>query len=166
MNKIYLAGFDVFRQDAVEHGNSLKQLCEAYGFEGLFPLDNAAPPELSGNALAQWIYESNIGLIGQADLVIANVNNFRGAEPDSGTCFEIGFAIASQKPVWVYLEDSRPLIEQIPHSHAGNGVFLDSDGYVIENFCFPRNLMIACSSRLVVGGAEECLRQLKLHMAR
>ena len=40
MKKIYLAGFDVFRKDAVERGIILKNLCEKYGYEGLYPLDN------------------------------------------------------------------------------------------------------------------------------
>ena len=36
--KLYLAGPDVFRADAVAHGEALKALCARYGFEGLYPL--------------------------------------------------------------------------------------------------------------------------------
>ncbi|MFM0085030.1 nucleoside 2-deoxyribosyltransferase, partial [Paraburkholderia sediminicola] len=41
--RIYLAGFDVFRVDAVEYGRSLQRLCASFGFEGIFPLDSVAP---------------------------------------------------------------------------------------------------------------------------
>lgn len=161
MRVIYLAGFDVFRQDAIEHGFHLKKLCESYGFEGIFPLDNEAPSNLSCYALAQWIYEANIALIRRADIVMANLNNFRGAEPDSGTCFEIGFAVAQGKPVWGYFHDARTLVDQVQHGRVERGVCFDKDGYVIEDFGLPRNLMIACSSHIVIGDPEECLRKIK-----
>lgn len=161
MKKIYLAGFDVFRVNAAAHGEYLKRICEIHGFTGIFPLDNEAPEGLSGVALAHWIYEANISLIRGADIVMANMNNFRGAEPDSGSCFEIGFAVALGKQVWAYLDDARPLIDQVSYAHSEAGVFLDHDGYVIENFGLSRNLMIACSSHLIIGGPEECLKRIK-----
>ncbi|WP_198596848.1 nucleoside 2-deoxyribosyltransferase, partial [Vibrio sp. 10N.261.52.A1] len=40
MKRIYLAGPEVFLTDAVSIGDQKKKICEAYGFEGIFPLDN------------------------------------------------------------------------------------------------------------------------------
>ena len=40
MKKIYLAGSDVFLENAQDEGDRLKKLCKEYGFEGYFPLDN------------------------------------------------------------------------------------------------------------------------------
>ena len=40
--RVYLAGFDVFRRDAREHGARLVAWCEEYGFEGVYPLDAQA----------------------------------------------------------------------------------------------------------------------------
>lgn len=37
---IYLAGPDVFRPDALTHGQNLKALCAEFGHRGLYPLDN------------------------------------------------------------------------------------------------------------------------------
>src|SRR3546814_8171664 len=92
----------------------MKDLCSKYGFNGLYPLDNEAPRSLAGSELALWIYRANIALIQKADLVAANMNAFRGAEPDSGTAFEIGYAVALGKPVWDYTDDSRPRVQHIP----------------------------------------------------
>ena len=46
--KVYLAGFDVFREDAVELGEYLKRLCRAQGLEGLYPFDNEVPRRPGG----------------------------------------------------------------------------------------------------------------------
>lgn len=158
MKKIYLAGFDVFRRDAVAHGERLKALCRQHGVEGLYPLDNVAPRELAGAALAQWICHANLDLVRRADAVVANLNPFRGHEPDSGTAFEVGYAVALQKPVWAYTRESRPLVHQLttaPADHEGR--YLDRDGYTVEDFGLNLNLMIACTASIIVGDIEDCL---------
>lgn len=158
MKQIYLAGFDVFRPDALSHGEWLKQLCLAEGLEGLYPLDNQTPQGLAPAALAQWIYEANTQLIRQADAVMANLNPFRGAEPDSGTAFEVGYAVALGKPVWAYIDDDASLVQRVavakddhPPRH------LDAQGYTVEDFGLSLNLMLACSATVVVGGAPQCV---------
>ncbi|MGE4370521.1 MAG: nucleoside 2-deoxyribosyltransferase [Burkholderiaceae bacterium] len=161
MPSIYLAGFDVFRPDAKAWGETLKMLCAKYGFEGLFPLDNEAPASLSGAALARWIYEANVQLIRRADIVMANVNPFRGAEPDSGTVFEVGYAVALGKPVWAYTEENRSLVEQVAVDRQfGDGPYTDTLGYTVEDFGYSLNLMLACSTQVVHGDVEDCLAQL------
>ncbi len=162
MKKIYLAGFDVFRADALSYGESLKVLCESHGFEGLYPLDNAASPELSGRALAKWIYQANIALIEQSDCVMANLNPFRGLEPDSGTVFEVGYAVAKGKPVWVYTSEHRSLLEQAGVRRQ-DGRVIDAQGYTVEDFGMNLNLMIACSAQVVHGDARACLIEMQEH---
>ncbi|MEO8296554.1 MAG: nucleoside 2-deoxyribosyltransferase [Burkholderiales bacterium] len=147
---LYLAGFDVFRSDARDQGERLKALCAAFGHEGLFPLDNDLPTGLQGPAAARWIFEANIALIRRADAVLANLNDFRGHEPDSGTAFEVGYAAALGKPVWAYLGDGRPLRQQL-------GGATDAQGFSVEDFGLPRNLMLACAATLVMGDAAAAL---------
>lgn len=144
MKKIYLAGFDVFREDAVEFGLRLKELCREYGFEGLYPLDNECGD-------ARGIYEGNTALIRRADGMIANVNAFRGFEPDSGTAFEIGYAAALGKPVAAYLSESRPMIEWVK----------DENGFAVEDFGYPVNLMIAMGAEIVTGDAAAALAKIR-----
>lgn len=70
MKKIYLAGPDVFEKDALEVGKVLKALCNEFGFEGLFPLDNILEAE-EPKELAREIRQANLALIRhQADIVI------------------------------------------------------------------------------------------------
>lgn len=152
--RVYLAGFDVFRPDAVEHGRYLKSLCEAHGLEGLYPFDNDIPPAATPAVTATLICDANIAMIRRCDAVLANLNPFRGFEPDSGTAFEVGMAVALGKPVWAYFESTGTLREVVPHNEQG----FDQWGFQVEDFGLPRNLMLACtwagSSRSVEVGVE------------
>ena len=154
MQAVYLAGFDVFRRDAVAQGERLKSLCAEQGLRGIYPLDDAPPLEV--NDLARWICQSNLQKIRDSDAVLANLNSFRGSEPDSGTVFEIGYAAALGKPVWAYFSDQRPLIEQLDTDAAG---YCQRD-YQVEDFALPKNLMLACSWAGASESAQEGIAAL------
>nr|WP_277037362.1 nucleoside 2-deoxyribosyltransferase [Caballeronia mineralivorans] len=155
--RVYLAGFDVFRSDALSHGQHLKALCQARGMVGLYPLDGDVPDELEPRAKAQWICRANMDAIRSADVVMANLNDFRGAgEPDSGTAFEAGFAAALGKPIWAYVDDDRPLLERVSVSTDGSAAYC-AKGFAVEDFGLNVNLMLACSARIVVGDPQTCL---------
>lgn len=158
--QIYLAGFDVFRPDAVERGHYLKALCTAHGLEGLYPFDNEVAPGLAKQQTARQICSMNIDMIRRCDAVLANLNLFRGLEPDSGTAFEVGMAVALGKPVWAWFEPIASLRELVPHDERG----IDEQGHQVEDFGLSRNLMLACSwagcSSTVELGAEA----LALHL--
>lgn len=162
--RIYLAGPEVFRPDAVAQGEALKALCARHGCTGLFPLDNALPPGLTEpGEQAAWIYRANLALIEQADGVLASLDFFRGAEPDSGTCFEVGYAVALGKPVVGYVPEAGSLAERIRARHpewVGVGL-LDRDGWTLEEFGLPLNLMLAVPASIVVGGPEVALAVLR-----
>lgn len=160
--RIYLAGFDVFRRDAKEHGEHLKQLCRDRGFVGLYPLDGQLPSSLQGEDAARWIYQANVDLIRTADVVMANLDDFRGpGEPDSGTAFEVGFAVALAKPVWGYRSNAEPLAERVKATSVSSVGGVCAAGYLIEDFGLTVNLMLACSAQIVVGGPDVCLDAIK-----
>ena len=52
-------------------------------------------------------------MIDRADGVLADIGPFRGAGMDAGTAFEIGYAIAQQKPVVCYSDDLRPYLDRV-----------------------------------------------------
>ncbi len=155
--RVYLAGFDVFRSDALSHGQFLKALCQARGLIGLYPLDGEVPDELEPRAKAQWICRANMDAIRSADVLMANLNDFRGVgEPDSGTAFEVGFAAALGKPIWAYTGDDRTLLDRVSVTKDDCAAYC-ANGFVVEDFGLNVNLMLACSARIVVGGPEDCL---------
>lgn len=146
MKKIYIAGFDVFKDDAVKIGEEHKEICRIYGFEGLYPLDNVA----NGS---KEIFDGNIGLINQSDIIVANLNDFRGQTMDDGTAFELGYGCASGKLLYGYIDNDIDMVAKIGYK--------DKDGYNVEDFGKPINLMIAESTTIVEGNFEDCVKRLK-----
>lgn len=157
MKSVYLAGPDVFYLDADRLAEEHKALCRQYGFEPLHPIDQ---PTLK----SRHIFTTNIELLSRADAVVANLNPFRGAEVDSGTAFEVGFAVALGIPVVRYIESSECLKDRVgrlfgPLGQQGS-VWRDRDGNLVENFEHPVNLMLAEPCMIVVGGLEDALQAL------
>jgi len=155
VKKIYIAGPDVFELDSIEIGKKLVSLCKKYGYEGLYPLDNVVDFSQEKQKIAQDIYKANVAMIDEADIVIANLNLFRGKEADSGTVWECGYAHAKGKKVYGYMKSKRNYIEEFPHKKEKNGFFVDEEDKVIEDFHYPINLMIACSCEEIVEGRFE-----------
>ena len=164
IHRLYLAGPDVFRPDAAAHGRKLVALCAEHGFEGVFPLAGSLPQDLpTPQALAAHIYRANIAQIERCDAVAANLDFFRGPEPDSGTCFEVGYAIARGKPVVGYVPEEGSYAGRIRRRHpqaAGPGGS-DAQGWELEEFGLPLNLMLGVPCRIVVGGLGAALAALR-----
>jgi nucleoside 2-deoxyribosyltransferase len=153
--KIYLAGPDVFRPDALTWADEARTLLLQYGHHALIPLDNE-------ETTAEGIFKANIALIAEADAIIANLNPFRGLEPDSGTAFEVGYAIALGKRVIGYLSDARPAVDKLAEHFGGSLVRMedrptDPNGMFIENFNLPLNLMLGVSCEIIEGGLKQAL---------
>lgn len=163
--KIYLAGFDVFYENAIEVLNRKKALCEKYGFIGLAPLDNEVDFSQPKSKIRKIIYEANIKLMHEADILCVNLNAFRHGEPDSGTVFEIGYGVALGKDVYVYLDSDESMLEKTK-AHDDkcvykDGLWFDQNGLIIEDFDGMFNLMINESTKIINGNLENVLEKIK-----
>ena len=161
--KIYIAGPDVFEQDSIAIGKRYCELCSKYGFEGLYPLDNIVDFNQPKQKIAQDIYIANKKLIDTCDIVIANLNPFRGKEADSGTIWECGYATGLGKRVYGYMDNDLSYVDQFSDTEKmlKDGILVDLDSKVIEDFGYQINLMIACSvEEIVIGGFEDVLKQI------
>ncbi|MDA8382819.1 MAG: nucleoside 2-deoxyribosyltransferase [Betaproteobacteria bacterium] len=157
--KIYFAGPDIFRPDVAQWAIETRALCERFGHTALLPTDCA---ETEPGA----IFRANIASIQAAELVLANLNPFRGVEPDSGTCVEVGYGLALGKRVLGYVSSTASTVERVigwqgaPATRRG-GRITDRAGFAIEDFGLPLNLMLAIPVPLVAGGIAECLAHLR-----
>lgn len=130
MKKIYLAGPDVFRKDAIEHGEYLKNLCKKHGFEGLYPFDNEV--DFSVQNPDKQIYEANVNMIKDCDIILANLNPFRGPSADVGTVFEVGMGLGLGKIVVGYRDSALGEYK----------IRVPKDDLNVEDFGLKDNLMI------------------------
>ncbi|MCK4503459.1 MAG: nucleoside 2-deoxyribosyltransferase, partial [Desulfuromonadales bacterium] len=119
-------------------------------------LDNSISTQGTPHEVARAIRTANIKLIESADIIMANLNPFRGIEPDSGTVFEVGFATALKKDVYCYAHDCREMIERIRDmQHLSANSMICQDGKMIENFELSHNLMMI--DQVVAVDARSCL---------
>lgn len=166
--RVYLAGPDVFFDDRARIFEDLAATCDRLGLQALPPWENsdgAATTLARGEPLARHIYQDNIRRIREADGVIAHLVNFRGQEPDSGTVFEMGFAVALGKPVIGYGIAAGSYAERVA---AAIDCARDDKGRLIEaatrakveDMGQPVNLMLGCSADALVGTAREALETM------
>lgn len=163
IKSIYFAGPDVFRPDLVAWRERVVALCDEYGITPLLPCDGTASD-------ARTIRETNLGMLTSASAVIANLVPFRGVEVDTGTAFEVGFACALGKSVVGFVPDMETLEVRVARLFGplvtANGFWpplfgeRDRDGFGIEAFGLPTNLMIAGGVPIVVGDERTALAHL------
>ena len=145
--KIYLAGPDVFFKDSKEKGKWLKEKCKEYGHEGLYPLDNEIKGETKSIISAE-INKANVKMIDECDIVLANLMQWRGSEPDSGTVWECGYARGIGKDVFGY------------NTYGELKDHVKPDEYDIEDFGNPVNLMLAENMIIVQSNFETALKRI------
>ncbi len=146
---VYVAGPDVFKRNATEIYGGYAAVCKRYGVEILYPNDDTIEPANTRDAFALNIYRANINMIGRCDIVIANLEPFRGPSMDVGASFEIGHARAVGKPVVGFAPiQQKPYFERLKEYYGeiepgDMGFRSKSDGVLLEDFGLNENLMIA-----------------------
>lgn len=159
---IYIAGPDLFVAEPQAFYQEATALCEALGLQALCPYN----PALSD---PDEIFVHNLKLLRRCDGVVANVEPFRGAEADSGTCFEIGVAYALHKPVVAYLQDAAEMFdkalgyffdigESVRLTQDADPAYLFPDHKTAETWGYPVNLMLQKAvTRLRLGDLKTAL---------
>lgn len=166
---MYLAGPDVFYPQPARHFDVLEARLREYGITGVRPADNDIEklPQVSKPEQARRLYLQNLLILDSCDAVLANLEPFRNdLEPDSGTCFEVGYAVAKGKPVVALVANSQSTRAQIEQAcgvdallSTPNCLYDAKFNRLIEDFDLPVNLMLACSAH-IVGNLEEAIAAL------
>jgi len=105
MIRIYFAA-PLFNQAELRFNEYLGNLLKKAGFDVFLPQENEEKPDaenVSQEDLKK-IYLGDIHAVDTADIVVAVAD---GADMDSGTAFEVGYATAKGKPVYVLRTDIR-----------------------------------------------------------
>lgn len=154
--QVYLAGPDVFRENAKVHLAGLQNFCYAHGLTGLSPLDTELGQFRHDRHTAMKIFAGNVALMNKADVAIANICPFRGPNMDPGTAFEIGYMHALGKAVFCYTSNGEKLAKR-----SGPYTLGSTDFPIIEEFGLVENLMIIGGSHAVYASAEDAILAAK-----
>lgn len=161
--RVYLSGFERYDADGEEVFANMKALCESYGLCAVSPLDQAPGVEKtdSDNPYVQAanLFDNFQQHVRNCDVIIANLNNYRGYEVNNDVGFECGMGFQLGKKLYGYMDDASPLIYRIPHL-GEDREFRDQSGSNVENFNYPANLMFASSMKIFEGKFEEIIAQV------
>jgi nucleoside 2-deoxyribosyltransferase len=162
MERIYLAGPEVFLPHAVRQLKLKRQCCAEYDFVGVSPLDydKKATRGLNKKSLheqALTLARQNEDLIKSSDIVVANLTPFRGPSADVGTVYEVGYARGLGKLVAGYSNSTLEYKQKVPSILKLEPV--DANFMHIEDYTQIDNLMVtggvALSTNVLVADSVE-----------
>jgi nucleoside 2-deoxyribosyltransferase len=134
---IYLAWPDVFKWWTIEQkkeiANEMKEICQKYGFQWNYPLDNEIDGTDKEN-IRKHIFSANIKMMNKSDIILANISAFRWPHSDIWTGFEQWYMFWAWKPIYWYNRPNISLVERI--------WIKDENWDDVEDFENSENLMI------------------------
>ena len=160
MKTAYLAGPDVFRSNPVKHFKEIKELCLKYNIIGISPFDNDdTNVKLFSKEHSRLIFLNNIKKMQECDIILVNLDYFRGACVDDGTSFEIGYFFSLNKPIYGYSKYSNKSLEE--NTKLMFDITKQPEYTIIEKFeDNPYNLMIVESIKLSGGFIKETIEEI------
>ena len=93
--KLYLAGPECFYTNGYTLWDAMRRKAEYNGFGVTMPSDNQldmSSPDLRDHAKA--IFQNCANCMNESTAILVDLENFRGAEPDGGSIYELGMAYA------------------------------------------------------------------------
>lgn len=135
----YLAGPDVFLPNAAAQAAAKIALCAAYGMTGVAPFNPDLDLSLPPARLWRRIYEDDLRMMRECDIIIANLTPFRGASADAGTLVELGWFLGAGKHCWGYSNSALNFSARTRAQLAAQPEVLPC---AIEDFGLADNLMI------------------------
>lgn len=157
---IYLAGFERYDSNGEEVFARMKEICEKYGYEAISPLDRAPGVQETSSEnpymKAMNLFDRFQQHVRNCDLIIANLNDYRGYEINNDVAFECGMGFELGKKLYGYMDNADKLINRIPHL-GQDKEYRDQTGSNVEDFDYPANLMFGSSMDIFEGDFESII---------
>ena len=160
---IYLAGFERYDADGVEVFEKMKEICAEHGYEAISPLDHA-PGVTDTDSENPYMKAMNLfdrfqQHVRNCDIIIANLNDYRGYEINNDVAFECGMGFELGKKLYGYMDNTDKLINRIP-SLGADREYRDQTGSNVEDFDYPANLMFGSSMKIFEGKFESIIENV------
>lgn len=162
---IYIAGPECFYADGPKRLSAMRERAESMGFGVTLPNDR--PLDMSSENLrhhADSIFENLKQAMLDTTVILADLEAYRGSEPDSGTIFEIGMAYAKGAKCYGFTRDKRPCACKDQRFSLRHGVVVDEHGREAPYQELPFSPCVIGSTRIVEGDFDDCLKLLVLDL--
>ena len=156
---VYLASPERYSPDRAGFYEKLRQYCMKKGLHLQTPYEVGGQTDEDPYARAYRIFQHNQQNVRDADIVLANLNDFHGWEPESDTSFECGMAFQLGKKLYGYMDDVRIMRERVPNM-GEKYAWRDICGCNTENFDYPLNLMFASSMKTIYSDPYEAIDRI------
>lgn len=156
---LYIAGPECFYQNGYELWWAQRKLAEYYGIPVVLPTSTELKLNNSDLRLnAKEIFDDLIFQVGKTTAIIADLEFFRGSEPDGGTIFEMGWIWQKGGRVYGYTRDKRLMAEKNQLAYLCNGEIIDQDKRVLPYSDLPFCPSIMASSKIIEGDFIDALK--------
>lgn len=136
--KVYLAG-PLFNDMEKERNEMLCEAIESWEYEVFLPQRDAGEAAEDSVFNRGEIFQADIEGMDSCDICVAMLD---GRTMDEGTCFEIGYMYAKNKPVIYYKTDKRSFMEGFD-----NVMIMHSGAYTF-NLCMLENVLLRYSAEV------------------
>jgi nucleoside 2-deoxyribosyltransferase len=156
---LYIAGPECFYPRGYSLWHAQRNLAEYYGFTVVLP--NDFPLKLDHEDLrknADEIFANLRDVIEHTDIIIADLEFFRGSEPDGGTLFEMGMTYAKGGLLYGYTRDKRPMVNKNQYIHLDKGQIKaqNEEVHFYADMAFVPSII--ASTMLIEGDFHDCLK--------
>lgn len=160
---IYLAGFERYDINGQEVFEKMKEICAKYGYEAISPLDHAPGVQDTDSEnpymKAMNLFDRFQQHVRNCDIIVANLNDYRGYEINNDVAFECGMGYELGKKLYGYMDNTDKLINRIP-SLGEDREYRDQTGSNVEDFDYPANLMFGSSMTIFEGKFENIIEKV------
>ena len=155
--KIYVAGPICFFPRGGEIWQSRRREAQYYGFTVTLPNDNKRPPAQSKEHGAYLTLKNCRDSINLSTGIIADLENFRGSEPDGGTVYEIGMAYGHDCKCYAFTRDKRPMGVKYNSGTYTDGGILDFKGRKLPHIELPFGVCVLGACKVIEGTFSDAL---------
>ena len=156
--RIYVAGPICFFPRGGEIWQSRRREAQYYGFTVTLPNDNKRPQAKSPEHGAYLTLKNCRDSINRSTGIIADLENFRGGEPDGGTIYEIGLAYGHDCKCYAFTRDKRPLGVRYNAGTFIPGGIADYKGRKLPHIKLPYGVCVMGACKVVEGTFSDALK--------
>ena len=156
--RVYVAGPICFFPRGGEIWQSRRREAQYYGFEVTLPNDNKRPPAQSKEHGAYLTLKNCRDSINRSTGIIADLENFRGSEPDGGTIYEIGMAYGHDCKCYAFTRDKRPMGIKYNAGTFAPDAILDFKGRKLPHIELPFGVCVLGACKVVEGTFSDALK--------